>query len=102
MRTGSSSAIRFRCCKGLEHPCFKAGIALCSSWRSLRSDAAVVKPDDAVQQENRVRRFYDCCALERRLRQRLQGPDPRSTTADASLTTTGQANDTSIKSYDNL
>ncbi|KQV11516.1 hypothetical protein ASC74_09235 [Pseudomonas sp. Root329] len=40
-----------------------------SSWRSLR---AVVKSDDAVFQEDRKLRFYDCFAAERRLRQLLQ------------------------------
>ena len=37
-----------------------------------RSDAAVVKSDDAVFQDDRKLRFYDCYAAERRLRQLLR------------------------------
>ncbi|KAA5844785.1 hypothetical protein F2A37_13180 [Pseudomonas chlororaphis] len=84
----------------------KALLALCSRWRSLRPAAqrpqtqatrcirsnaitgfttatppiagcaAAANPGDAVYQIERDHRFYDGCAAERRLRQRLQGDVP--------------------------
>ncbi len=62
-------------------PCERAALrllsrnAICSSCRAREAAfgcEAVVKSDDAVFQEDRKLRFYDCCAAERRLRQLLR------------------------------